>query len=185
MLPFIESLQAYHRDVANGFENGFHLVVCLKHSCRIHEESYFTEIQEDPIISKRAVILGMFVLRPAHSQWLSPIVEAKAKSEDQIIPSLFHDNIYEAAHEWSFNCRGFEGGWLIANKNSVDAYRLALQYALSDAVLIGTNTISMEGVRTAESPGYIWQPYALCEWDQLKSADPNLEEKFLAQRAVW
>ena len=142
-------------------------------------------MQEDPIISKRAVILGMFVLRPAHSQWLSPIIEAKAKSGDQVIPSLSNDNIYEVAHEWSFNCRGFEGGWLIANKNSVDAYRLALQYALSDAVLIGTNTISMEGVRTAESPGYIWQPYVLCEWDQLKSADPNLEEKFLAQRAVW
>ena len=126
----------------------------------------------------------MFVLRPAYSQWLSPIIEAKTSNDDQLMPSLPY-NIYEEEHEWSFNCRGFEGGWLIANKNSVDAYRLALQYALCDAVLIGTNTISMEGVRTAESPGYIWQPYVLCQWDQLKSADPNLEEKFITQRAAW
>ena len=130
------------------------------------------------MITKKAIILGMFVLRPAITSWIQPVI-------DKTIPSTLSESIYSIEHEWSFNCRGFEGGWLIANKNSVDAYRLAMQYALSDAVLIGTNTISIEGVRTEECPGYIWQPYALCQWDQLKYADPELEEKFASQRSHW
>lgn len=95
------------------------------------------------------------------------------------------ESLYSPLHEWSFNCKGLEGGWLIANRNAVDAYRLALQYALCDAVLVGSNTISVEGVRTEESPGYIWQPYVLCEWDQLKRNDPELMGKFQRQRAAW
>jgi hypothetical protein len=31
----------------------------------------------------------------------------------------------------------------------------------------------------------LWQPYVLCEWDHLKSADPNLLDRIFEQRKVW
>jgi hypothetical protein len=113
----------------------------------------------------------MFVLRPSQAQWTAT--------------TNIEESLYDETLDWCYNCKEFEGGWFIADRNSLDAYRLALQYALCDAVIIGSNSLSVEGVRTADSPGYIWQSYALCEWEQLKSCDPDLEKKFAAQRVLW
>jgi hypothetical protein len=131
-LPFIDDLRAFHP------EGDFYLT-------------------EDPLETKKACILGMFVLRPAVMAWKGEL-------------------------DWAFNLRSCSGGWVVANKNAVDAYRLALQYALSDAVMVGTHSICSEGIG---EDGYVWQPYTLCKWDQLQSADPNLYDKFVAQRKKW
>ncbi len=47
--------------------------------------------------------------------------------------------------EIAFNLKGKDGGGLIANGAAVDAYRLGMQYGLADAVMVGSNTVSIEG----------------------------------------
>ena len=67
----------------------------------------------------------MFVLRPAISNWIDPILDKKGD------PS----SMYKVEHGWSYNFNGLDGGWLLANGNPLDAYRLALQYGATDAVI--------------------------------------------------
>lgn len=132
-------------------------------------------LTEDPLVTKRAAIVGMFVLRPAHSPTFSkPLLDE----------SGFPKSIYDEDLDWTYNVTGLDGGWSIANANSVDAYRLALQYGALDAVIAGSNAVSIEGVATDHGP-YSWQPYALGKWNQLASADPNIAEKIMEQRAAW
>ena len=87
--------------------------------------------------------------------------------------------------DWCYNVNSLPGGWLVANKNAVDAYRLCLHYALSDAVIVGSNSVAVEGVSTPTMPGYLWQPYFLCGWSQLKDNDPVLLDKMERQRQLW
>ena len=89
--------------------------------------------------------------------------------------------------DWGFNYKGMDGGGLIANGSIVDAYRLACQYGLSDAVLVGSNTASTEGVTKPDSPfpGYLWQPYGPSSWSHVYAADPNLLDKILRNRKEW
>ncbi len=97
----------------------------------------------------------------------------------------YPESMYNNELDWVYNVRGLDGGWIIANANSVDAYRLALQYGVSDAVIAGSNAASIEGVASEHSAGYIWQPYCLGEWDQLKSVDPEIAHKIAEQRVEW
>lgn len=129
-------------------------------------------LMEDPRETDRALLIGMFVLRPAATAW------SKSLSND--VPSSIR-----AGEEWCFNVKGYDGGWLIAAGNPLDAYRLALQYGMSDAVLVGSNTVVTEGLDHDDHPGYLWQPYGPATWPQLAELDSQIGNKIAAQRAVW
>ena len=124
---------------------------------------------EDPRRGDKTVILGMFVLRPARVAW-RPV-------ENSIE--------FGAAADWCFNVRGVDGGWLIAGGNPLDAYRLALQYGLADAVIVGSNTVAKEGVDHGDQPGYLWQPYGPAAWPHLAAIDPALADKIAKVRREW
>ncbi len=124
---------------------------------------------EDPRRVDKTVILGMFVLRPARVAWKP----AEASID------------FGAAADWCFNVRGVDGGWLIAGGNPLDAYRLALQYGLADAVIVGSNTVAKEGVDHGAQPGYLWQPYGPAAWPHLASIDPRLADKIAKVRKDW
>ncbi len=124
---------------------------------------------EDPRQVNRTVIVGMFVLRPARVAW-SPA--------DGSVD-------FASAQDWCFNVRGVDGGWLIAGGNPLDAYRLALQYGLSDAVIVGSNTVAKEGVDHGEQPGYLWQPYGPASWPHLAAIDSHLTDRIANVRKDW
>ena len=123
---------------------------------------------DDPLKSKQTTIIGMFVLRPAKNRCTSKTMDC-----------LYGD------YDWAFNIKGLDGGRLISNNNTLDAYRLAFQYGLSDAVMIGSNIVSTEGVDTSQGRGYLWQPYEVCKWPHLLSIDADLNAKLGKQRTVW
>ena len=128
-------------------------------------------IMYDPRIAQKALICGMFVVRPSLNAWSSPL----------------DSNLYAMVDEWAFNYKGFDGGWLIANQNVLDAFRLALQYGTADAVIVSSMTVAMEGVDkpSVDRLGYIWQPYAVTEWPHLKAAFPSALELITKQRLAW
>ena len=125
----------------------------------------------DPRIAQKALICGMFVVRPSLHPWSSPL----------------DNNLYEMVDQWAFNYRGYDGGWLIANHNVLDAFRLALQYGIADAVIVSSMTVAMEGVDkpSEDRQGYLWQPYAVTEWPHLKEAFPLALELITKQRQAW
>ena len=129
-------------------------------------------LMEDPRQTNRALLIGMFVLRPAAEAWDASLGEA--------VPEALR-----SGQQWCFNVKGFDGGWLIAAGNPLDAYRLSLQYGLSDAVIVGSNTVVTEGVDHGEEQGYLWQPYGPAAWPQLAALDADIGDKIAAQRAAW
>jgi len=129
---------------------------------------------EDSARSGRAAIIGMLVLRPAEVAWTDPVLGA----DD------FPGSMYEA-RRWCFNVRGTHGGALIAAGNPLDAYRLALQYGVVDAVIVGSGTVAEEGVTRGSKSSYLWQPYGPPRWPQLSGSDPDLLAKILRLRAQW
>ncbi len=97
---------------------------------------------ENPRGMERTFVMGMTVLRPQLRRWTGDI-EA---------------GLYEVP-AWIYAVEGAEGskgGGFVANHNALDGYRLALQYGISDAVIVGGGTVAAEG--TGDS-GYLWQPY--------------------------
>lgn len=84
-------------------------------------------IVENPSITKKALIMGMFVMRPARDTWTTPVSD---------FSSLYN------IRDWCFNFKGLDGGGLIADGSVVDGYRLALHYGICDAVMVGSQTIA-------------------------------------------
>jgi hypothetical protein len=145
----------------------------------------------DPHQRQQALFLGMFVLRPMSQPWTASILQDS--SQEKLSPAL-----YELAGGWSFNFKGLEGGWLIANGCAVDGYRLGFQYGISDAVIIGSRSVCEEGCDPLPSSdsasaqgdanhrrGYIWQPYGPLQWSHIKAIDAELVEKVAKQRVRW
>jgi hypothetical protein len=99
----------------------------------------------DPTMEKKALIMGMFVLRPAFSAWTSPIDPHDRNSSESELCQI---------DQWAFNYIGIDGGWLIADRSAFDAFRVALHYGICDAVIIGTNTVSKEGMSTPSTEGF-------------------------------
>ncbi|MEW5816037.1 MAG: hypothetical protein AB1798_11675 [Spirochaetota bacterium] len=147
-LPFAESLQDFH-----------------PHGC--------FPLVEDPKQTGRTVIIGMFVLRPAHTTWKEPIIKSDGSC-----------SVYDVK-DWVYNINTISGGGIIANGNIMDGCRLGMQYAITDAVIIGSSTVLNDGIpRPDGSPGYRWLPCICTEWPHLKQADPRMMERFLAQRRL-
>lgn len=96
-------------------------------------------LMEDPLVQKSTTIIGMFVLRPKILPWVSPIIQAVPESETPV--SVSH-SMFDLDDDWNYSCAGLEGGWLIADGNLLDPFRLGLQYGISDAVIIGSRTVS-------------------------------------------
>lgn len=94
----------------------------------------------DPNEAKKALIMGMFVLRPAY--------KVTSNSSESFKECDLH-----RIEDLAFNYKGIDGGWLIADRNSFDAFRVALQYGISDAVMVGTNTVSKEGISSPSRKG--------------------------------
>jgi hypothetical protein len=127
---------------------------------------------EDPRLTDRALIIGMFVLRPSLTGWTAPIIQEGKPSLSQ-------------ATGWCHNVSGLDGGGFIADGCAFDAYRLALQYGLSDAVMVGTGTALKEGVPHNGLPGYLWQPYGPSSWPHVAAAEPELNRKIEGVRQQW
>lgn len=128
---------------------------------------------EDPRQTGKTTFVGMFVLRPGRNAWTAPV----------------HTDGKRAVHDgkgWTYNVKGVDGGAIIANGNVVDAYRLALQYAISDAVIVGSTTVATEGTPNSKNggKGYIWHAYGPTNWGHLKAADPDLLEKLMEERRL-
>ena len=144
---------------------------------------------EDPLITKKSIILGMFILRPATDSWNEPILS----NSEHNIPESF--SMYNVKNGWSFNYPTLDGGWLIANKSVVDGYRLGFQYGVADAVIIGSRIVCEEGCDPIQSTdntvvssthrGYLWQPYNPLEWEHIKTLDNQLVTKVALQRQLW
>lgn len=73
--------------------------------------------------------MGMFVMRPAKDNW----------STTNLVTDF--SSLYQV-RDWCFNFKGLDGGGLIADGSVVDGYRLALQYGICDAVMVGSQTIA-------------------------------------------
>ena len=154
-LPFLPAIQGYH-------PNGeFPLL-------------------EDPKVTLKAAIIGMFVLRPGVGQSVEgPLFESDKDVSDSLT------RLYDEQCDWVYNLDGIDGGWIIANLNAVDAYRLGLQYALSDAVMVGSNTVCAEGVTQGDRLGYLWQPYGPFSWPSVSKIDKEVLPKVMEQRKYW
>lgn len=127
----------------------------------------------DPLKTEETAIIGMFILRPGNNTWSGPIVRADG--------SL---SIYDEEH-WIYNIDGLSGGGVIANGNVMDGYRLAMQYAITDAVIIGSSTIINDGIPKGEgSQGYLWLPQYCADWPHLKAEDSQMMDRFREQRAL-
>jgi len=127
----------------------------------------------NPLKSKKTAIIGMFILRPGKDSWSDPIILKDG--------SL---SIYNVEH-WIYNIDGLSGGGIIANGNIMDGYRLAMQYAITDAVIIGSSTIVNDGTPKEDgSPGYVWLPQYCAQWPHLKAADPEMLMRFRKQREL-
>lgn len=136
-----------------------------------NDESSF-EILVDPSTTKHAIIIGMFVLRPLNTQCFLDL----------------HDpltSIHDSACDWVYNVKfqGIEGGGTISDGNIFDAYRLALQYGLSDAVMVSSKTASIEGVGPH---GYCWQCWNPSSWPHVASHfSGNLLDAIMDTRREW
>ena len=127
----------------------------------------------DPLKTEKTGIIGMFILRPGNDTWTDPILKGDG--------SL---SIYDVEH-WIYNIDGLSGGGVIANGNVMDGYRLAMQYAITDAVIIGSSTIINDGTPKKDgTPGYMWLPQYCAEWPHLKAADPEMMNRFREQRKL-
>jgi hypothetical protein len=133
----------------------------------------FFPLISNPLKSKKTAIIGMFILRPGKDTWSDPIIR-----EDGTF------SIYDIKH-WIYYIDGLSGGGIIANGNVMDGYRLAMQYAITDAVIIGSNTIINDGTSKENGdPGYVWLPQYCAEWPHLKKADPEMMDRFKKQRKL-
>ena len=104
------------------------------------------------------------VLRPALEPW------APASLETDAVAAI------RGARALCFDVAGLGGSWPISAGNAVDAYRLALQYGIVDAVLAGASTVAREGSRVgAVGVGHLWQPYAPLSWPALRESRAELE----------
>jgi hypothetical protein len=127
---------------------------------------------EDPRETARALIMGMFVLRPAVVPWAAPLAGDV-------------DAALRAGRDWCANVRGVDGGGFLADGDPLDAYRLALGYGLCDAVIVGRDTVIAEGVDRGDAPGYVWQPWVPASWPQLADLDDDLEARIARVRRAW
>lgn len=127
---------------------------------------------EDPRVTDRTLIIGMFVLRPMSTAWTTPVLQEGR-------PCL------SEGEGWCHNVSGLDGGGFIADGCAFDAFRLALQYGLSDAVIVGSGTALTEGVPHDGHPGYLWQPYGPASWPHVAAAEPELGRKIMAVRQLW
>ena len=94
-LPFIDKLREYHP------EGSFDLLV-------------------DPRVTHEAAIIGMFVLRPAYENFIGDLIEeSKVENLKKTVSSL----LYNSKLDWSYGLKDIPGGWIIANRSTVDAYR--------------------------------------------------------------
>ena len=161
------------------------LVPSLQH---YHKEGYF-HLLENPLVSKRAAIMGMFVIRPALDNYQSPLpcnvpvekIDSNIVDNEARLKSIYDER------DWIFSVEGVEGGGLISGFNSLDAYRLALHYGISDAVIVGTRHISNDGISddAKGKEGYLWLPETVCAWGSLQSVDGELSSKIYEQRRQY
>lgn len=121
----------------------------------------------------------MFVLRPSMVSWSKSILNENLQP---------HESLFEIPC-WAYNVQGLDGGWMISNRNALDAYRLAFQYGISDAVMVGSRTVSEEGCNKhftdgSAKLGYLWQSYEVCKWPSLYDIDMKLFSKIEEQRKL-
>lgn len=131
----------------------------------------------DPIESQQTAIIGMFVLRPAVGEpFMGDILGDKGGEVE---------SVYGAGLDWAFNVDGLDGGWLVAAGSAVDAFRLGMQYGISDAVIVSSYTVVAEGLDRPNRPAYLWQASGPLSWPHVRAADSDLVSKVQRQRAEW
>jgi len=105
-------------------------------------------------------------------------MRSTSSSSSRWLSSMF------AVEQWVYNYLypHLAGGGTISQGNVLDGYRLALQYGLCDCVLVGSNTVSLEGCGDA---AYLWQSYAIASWPHIQQHEPLLFEKLQENRRLW
>lgn len=137
---------------------------------------YGFPLVENPRVTDRALVLGMFVTRPLARAWQQPILMPDGAPDLGRLCQLVA------------NVRGAEGGSLISGGNAFDAERLALHYGLVDAVLIGSGTLFAEGYSQRVGNvgrGYLWQDYTPLAWPQLADRAAVVAAGIRSTRRSW
>jgi len=98
----------------------------------------------DPRSAADALIVGSAVLRSARH------TVAPASVRERGAAALFDID------DWSHALEGAEAGSVLSNGSVLDARRLTLRYGLYDAVLVGSATVTEEGLPGAIGPGWMW-----------------------------
>ncbi|MGA1372781.1 MAG: hypothetical protein ACO3Z6_14365 [Pseudomonadales bacterium] len=129
-------------------------------------------LAEDPRQTRRALLMGMVVLRPMVTGWEAPVLSDQGQLQ---LPRV----------ALCSNFAGQDGGAFLAQGSRLDAWRLALQYGTADAVLVGSRTVAQEGLGTLNRSGYRWQPYEPLAWPQLRESGAALLEMIAATRQRW
>ena len=135
----------------------------------IHKDGSFF-LCEDHHVTKRSCIIGMFVLRPSIDAW-----KGGNDDDDDILTSMFD------VRDWAYNYKGLDGGGCIANGSLVDAFRLSLHYGCTDAIIVGSNMVSTEGVEGK----YTWQASGPAGWPHVAAVEPDLVAMIAETRRLW
>lgn len=128
---------------------------------------------EDPRRNARATVVGMMVLRPAGRAW-------RPAGSPGDLPAALRE-----VEDWCYDVAGIGGSWPVSGGNPLDAFRLALQYGVMDAVLAGSATVAREGLVAGARRGHLWQPYTPLSWPALRPHRDALEPAIAELRRDW
>jgi len=128
---------------------------------------------EDPAQSGRALLLGMMVLRPFSTRHPFPGAASWAPASARDVT------------DWCYDVAGVGGSWPISGGNAVDAFRLALQYGVVDAVLVGARTMAREGLVAGARRGHLWRSDVPLSWPSLRGRRAVLGPAIDRLRGQW
>jgi hypothetical protein len=98
----------------------------------------------DPRRSHEALIVGSAVLRPATRELDRETVAREGFAAIATVAP------------WCHEIEGLPAGAVVSAGSRLDALRLAMHYALADAIIVGSATVAAEGLPRDGRPGWRW-----------------------------
>ena len=127
----------------------------------------------DPGMSQEALIVGSAVLRPAKAE-LDRATVARSGVE-----------AFRSGLQWCHDVEGLPAGAVVSAGSRLDAVRLAMHYGLSDAILVGSATVTAEGLPQAGRPGWRWRAETPLSFPVLADVRDELAAALRATRVRW
>lgn len=127
----------------------------------------------DPRHSEEALIVGSAVVRPAVEE-----VDREQVARGGVAALA-------AVAEWCHEVDGLPAGAVVSAGSRLDAIRLAMHYALCDAILVGSATMAAEGLPLDGRPGWRWRAETPLGFAVLEAFRSSLAAALRATRARW